>query len=416
VLIFCFRGRNGGDFSYIVSRFASTLEPNQERRIVMNIGIACYPTYGGSGVVATELGKALAERGHIVHFITYDRPVRLDFFTRNIFYHQVSPPEYPLFDFVPYESALTSKLVEVALYHNLDLLHVHYAIPHASSAFLAREILESHGRKLPFITTLHGTDITLVGKEEAYKPIVEFSLNKSDGITAVSEYLQQSTLENFQITREVRVIPNFLDIDRFRRMNVRDVRNRLAGRDEKIIMHASNFRKVKRMDDVLDVFLKIHEAMPSRMLLLGDGPERSALEKRVRDLNMTADVIFLGNQDRIEDILPLGDLFLIPSEVETFGLAALEAMASGLPVVGTNTGGMPEVVQDGLSGHLLPLGDVDGMAEACIRILGDSETYRHYANNANQRAQDFSIENVVPLYEAYYNEVLGLAVAQPAHV
>jgi len=373
----------------------------------MQIGIACYPTYGGSGVVATELGKALAERGHVIHFITYERPVRLDYFTENIFYHQVSPPTYPLFDFVPYESALTSRLVDVALHHELDLLHVHYAIPHASAAYLAQQILREKGREVPCITTLHGTDITLVGREEAYAPIVEFSLNHSNGVTAVSEYLKQVTQEYFNLKQPVHVIPNFLDMSRFRRLDSKHVRNRLAGRDEKILVHASNFRKVKRVNDVLDVYLKVREVLPSRLMLIGDGPERSPLEKRVRELGLTHDVLFLGNQDRIEDILPLGDLFLLPSESETFGLAALEAMASGLPVVSTLSGGLPEVIEDGKSGRLLPVGDVEGMSRAAIEILSDPDLFRAYANAAAERAQEFCQENIVPLYESLYQEAVS---------
>lgn len=374
----------------------------------MKIGIVCYPTIGGSGVVATELGKSLAGRGHTVHFITYDRPVRLRGYSGNIYYHEVSPVNYPLFKFVPYESALASKLVEIVCYHKLDVLHVHYAIPHASSAFLAQQILIQNCMFVPFITTLHGTDITLVGKDSAYEPVVSFSINQSNGVTTVSDSLKQDTLRNFTINREIEVIPNFVEMERFENTPPRqEFRNCLAPQGERLLMHVSNFRPVKRVNDLYDVFKRVREQLSNvKLVLIGDGPERSPLERRVYADTMENDVIFLGNQEVVEDLLPLGDVFLFPSENESFGLAALEAMSCGLPVVGSNTGGIPELVEPGVSGFLSNVGNVDEMAVHALDILKDETTLKTFKSAARARAKCFDIHEIVPAYESYYERVI----------
>ncbi|ASU36413.1 N-acetyl-alpha-D-glucosaminyl L-malate synthase BshA [Mucilaginibacter xinganensis] len=372
----------------------------------MKIGIVCYPTFGGSGVVATELGKALADRGHQVHFVTYNQPARLDLFSENLFYHEVSVSNYPLFDFPPYELALASRLVDVVRFEKLDILHVHYAIPHASAAFMAKQILMTYGIYIPVVTTLHGTDITLVGKDRTFKPVVTFSINKSDGVTAVSEHLRNDTYNFFEIENDIRVIPNFIDLKRFNLKAKDHFKKAIAPSGEKIIVHTSNFRKVKRTHDVIRIFAKIVEKIPSKLLMVGDGVERSYCEQLARDLNVCDEVRFLGKQDAIEEILSVSDLFLMPSESESFGLAALEAMACKVPVVSSNAGGLPELNVDGETGFLKDVGDVAGMAEKSIYILEDAERLQTFKDNALARAKVFDLANILPIYENYYLEVL----------
>ena len=372
----------------------------------MKIGIVCYPTFGGSGVVATELGKALADHGHQVHFVTYNQPARLDLFSENLFYHEVSVSNYPLFDFPPYELALASRLVDVVRFEKLDLLHVHYAIPHASAAFMAKQILQTYGIYIPVVTTLHGTDITLVGKDRTFKPVVTFSINKSDGVTAVSEHLRHDTYDFFEIENDIRVIPNFIDLNRFNLKPKDHFKKAIAPNGEKIIIHTSNFRKVKRTADVIRIFAKIVEKIPSKLLMVGDGVERSQCEQLARDLNVCDEVRFLGKQDAIEEILSVSDLFLMPSESESFGLAALEAMACKVPVISSNAGGLPELNVDGETGFLKNVGDVEGMAEKAIYILEDEERLQNFKDNALTRAKKFDLANILPVYENYYLEVL----------
>ena len=372
----------------------------------MKIGIVCYPTFGGSGVVATELGKALADRGHQVHFVTYNQPARLDLFSENLFYHEVSVNNYPLFDFPPYELALASRLVDVVRHEKLDLLHVHYAIPHASAAFMAKQILMTYGIYIPVVTTLHGTDITLVGKDRTFKPVVTFSINKSDGVTAVSENLREDTFKFFEIENEIRVIPNFIDLTRFSLKAKDHFKKAIAPSGEKILVHTSNFRKVKRTEDVIKIFAKVVKKIPSKLLIVGDGPERSGCEQLCRDLGVTENVRFLGKQDAIEEILSVADLFLMPSQSESFGLAALEAMACKVPVISTNAGGLPELNVDGLTGFLRDIGDVDGMAERSIYILEDEARLETFKENALARAKEFDLSTILPIYEAYYLEVI----------
>jgi N-acetyl-alpha-D-glucosaminyl L-malate synthase BshA len=373
----------------------------------MNIGIVCYPTFGGSGVVATELGKALALNGHQVHFITYSMPVRLDFFSQNITYHEVSVSSYPLFDYAPYESALASKLVDVARSEKLDILHVHYAIPHASVAWLAKQILATYGINIPVVTTLHGTDITLVGKDLSYEPVVTFAINNSDGITAVSESLKRDTYRNFKIEKEIRVIYNFVDLTRFGKEASVQLKQSLAPNGEKLIVHTSNFRKVKRVEDVVRVFDRIVKSMKAKLILVGDGPERAAIEKLCKEIGNCEHVRFMGKQEAVEDILSCCDLFIMPSESESFGLAALEAMACRIPVISTNTGGMPELNVHGHTGFMSAVGDVDDMAFHAIRLLSDPLMLSSFKKNAYEQAQRFSIEAILPQYVAYYNEVLA---------
>jgi len=372
----------------------------------MKIGIVCYPTFGGSGVVATELGKALADKGHQVHFITYSQPARLDFFSENLFYHEVSVSKYPLFDYPPYELALASKMVDVIRYEKLDILHVHYAIPHASAAFMAKQILASFGIYIPVITTLHGTDITLVGRDATYKPVVTFSINQSDGVTAVSEHLKNDTYNHFEITKDIRVIPNFVDLNRFSQKAKDHFKKAIAPEGEKIIIHTSNFRKVKRVPDVVYIFAKILEKIPSKLLLVGDGPERSSVEQLCRQLNLGQNVRFLGKQDAVEEILSVADLFVMPSETESFGLAALEAMACQIPVISTNEGGIPELNIDGVTGYMSNIGDIDEMATNSVYILEDETRLSKFKENALKRALEFDISNITPLYENYYLEVI----------
>ncbi len=373
----------------------------------MNIGIVCYPTFGGSGVVATELGKALASRGHKVHFITYSQPARLDFFNENLFYHEVNVSTYPLFDYPPYETSLASRLVDVVKFEKLDILHVHYAIPHASAAVFAKHILASEGIRIPVITTLHGTDITLVGRDKTYTPVISYSINESDGVTTVSESLKRETLELFDVKKEILVIPNFVDFSRFSKKPKDHFRKVIAPNGEKMIIHTSNFRKVKRVGDVVRVFQKINEKTPSRLLLIGDGPERINIEMLCRELNIASLITFLGKQEAVEEILSICDLFILPSEHESFGLAALEAMACELPVISSNTGGIPELMIDGVTGFMSNVGDVEKMANDALLILEDTETLKRFKSNALARAREFSIDTVLPQYENFYSSVLS---------
>ena len=371
----------------------------------MKIGIVCYPTYGGSGVVATELGKALAKAGHQVHFITYSQPQRLDFFNENLYYHEVNIPAYPLFQYAPYESALSSEMVHVVKYMKLDLLHVHYAIPHASSAYLAKQILAAQGIHIPVITTLHGTDITLVGKDSSYEPVETYSINQSDGVTAVSEFLKEDTYRHFAVTKDIAVIPNFIDLERFKRQKKDHFKLAICPNGEKLIVHTSNFRKVKRIDDVIMIFHKLRQQIPSKLLLVGDGPDRARIEKLCMELDMFPDVRFLGKLDAIEEVLSVADLFLMPSESESFGLAALEALACEVPLITTNVGGLPELNIPGVTGFLSDLGDVDDMVKNAVIILQD-ENLPTFKENALARAKEFDITNILPLYERYYESIL----------
>ncbi len=372
----------------------------------MKIGIVCYPTYGGSGVVATELGKGLARKGHQIHFITYRQPARLTSFQENVFYHEVSSEDYPLFEYTPYDTALASKLVDVVKYENLDLLHVHYAIPHAAVAYMAKKILLTEGRDVPFITTLHGTDITLVGNHPSFAPVVAFSINKSDGVTAVSKSLRDQTFDSFKIDRDIEVIYNFIDFNRFARKDKDHFKKAIAPNGERILIHTSNFRKVKRVDDVIHIFKIIQEKIPSKLLLIGDGPERRNLEELCRQIGLCDEIRFLGKQDAVEELLAIGDLFLIPSESESFGLAALEAMACEVPVISTNTGGLPEVNIQGETGFLSDVGDVEAMAANGIKILSDDKMLERFRANALAQAKRFDISNVLPHYEKYYETVI----------
>lgn len=372
----------------------------------MKIGIVCYPTYGGSGVVATELGLGLAKKGHEVHFITYRRPVRLAHFLPNVFYHEVDGEDYPLFEYPPYDTALASKIVDVVQYQNLDILHVHYAIPHATVAYTAKKILLTKGRYIPVITTLHGTDITLVGNNRAFAPVVEFSINKSDGVTAVSQALKTDTLNLFDIERDIRVIYNFIDFDRFKKTNKDHFKKIIAPDGERILAHTSNFRKVKRIEDAIRIFKRVHEAVPSKLLMIGDGPERQNAEQLCRELHLCDHVRFLGKQDPIEELLAICDLFLMPSESESFGLAALEAMACEVPVISSNGGGLPEVNLHGVTGFLSDPGKVDEMASYAIQLLENEQMLLQFRENALQQAQRFALDQILPDYERYYEEIL----------
>ncbi|NLR92979.1 N-acetyl-alpha-D-glucosaminyl L-malate synthase BshA [Flammeovirga agarivorans] len=373
----------------------------------MKIGIICYPTYGGSGVVATELGKNLASKlGHEVHFITYDQPTRLDFFDENIFYHKVDIRTYPLFKYPPYELALTSKMVEVALAEKLDVLHAHYAIPHASAAYTAKQILAKKGIDMPVVTTLHGTDVTLVGKDDSFEPVVAFSIDESDCVTSVSESLKKETYEYFDLTKDIKVIPNFVDLDRFTKHKKDHFKTAICPNGEKLLVHVSNMREVKRADDALEVFKRVREKIPCKLLMVGDGPERAKLEEKCAELRTCADVRFLGKIAEVEEILSVADLYLMPSEKESFGLAALEAMACQVPVVSSNAGGIPEVNIHGLTGMMSEVGDVDDMAKNALHILDDANL-PYYKENALKQAQQFSIEKVCPLYEDIYKEAIA---------
>lgn len=373
----------------------------------MKIGIVLYPTYGGSGVVATELGKGLAQKGHSVHFITYSQPSRLDVFNENLYYHEVDLLTYPLFHYPPYELALASKMVNVVQFEKLDLLHVHYAIPHASAAYMAKQILAEDNISIPVITTLHGTDITLVGKDPSFEPVVTFSINQSDYVTAVSEDLKKDTYSHFNIKKDIKVIPNFIDLIKFRKMKKDHFKKAICPNGEKLIVHTSNFRKVKRVDDALRVFQGIINAMPAKMLLIGDGPERANMEMLCRELDICDDTRFLGKQEAIEELLSVADLFIMPSEKESFGLAALEAMACEVPLISTNAGGLPELNINGKTGFLSDVGDIEDMTKNALFILQD-ENLTEFKQNALQRAKDFDISKILPQYEAVYNEVLDM--------
>lgn len=373
----------------------------------MKIGIVLYPTFGGSGVVATELGMSLAKKGHEVHFITYSQPVRLGTFGENTFYHEVRVSEYPLFDYEPYETVLASKMVDVVKHEKLDILHVHYAIPHASAAFMAREILKSQGIIIPFVTTLHGTDITLVGKDPAFEPVITFCLNQSDAVTAVSESLKSDTYKHFSTTREILVIPNFVPVRKKRNDVSHETRRRYAPDDEPILCHVSNFRKVKRVEDVLRVFARVNEVKKSRMILVGDGPERYRLEEMCRELNLCNRVRFFGKVRDTQHVMEIADLFLLPSETESFGLAALEAMAMGVPVISSNTGGIPEVNISGETGFTSDVGDVEDMAKNALFILKDKETLEAFRTRALERSQIFDIKTIVAQYEQLYMNLLA---------
>jgi len=373
----------------------------------MKIAIVCYPTFGGSGVVATELGLELAKKGNEVHFITYKQPVRLELLNPNIFYHEVNVPEYPLFHYQPYELALSSKIVDMVKLYNIELLHVHYAIPHAYAGYMAKKMLEDEGIRIPMVTTLHGTDITLVGKHPNYKTAVTFSINKSDVVTSVSESLKKETNELFDIRKEIEVIPNFIDFsDETHRKERKCERHILAKDNEKVITHISNFRSVKRIPDVIDVFNKIQKEIPSKLLMVGDGPEKEKAEKQCEKLGISDKVIFLGNTHEINRILCSSDLFLLPSQTESFGLAALEAMALGVPVISSNSGGLPEVNINGFSGYLSDVGNTDEMAQNGIKILSDVQVLEQFKKNAQETAYRFDIHNIIPLYENLYQEVL----------
>ncbi len=377
----------------------------------MKIGIVCYPTYGGSGVLATELGLALARNGHEIHFITYKRPARLSsHFHENVFFHEVDTEQYPLFEYTPYDTALASKMVDVVQSANLDLLHVHYAIPHAAVAYMAKKILLTQGRYLPVVTTLHGTDITLVGKDRSFAPVVEFSINKSDGVTAVSNSLRKQTHETFDIKRNIEVIYNFIDFSRFKKINKDHFKKAIAPAGERILIHVSNFRKVKRIQDVVQVFARVRAVMPAKLLLIGDGPERRNAEDQTRELGIYEDVRFLGKQDAVEELLAISDIFLMPSESESFGLAALEAMACEVPVISSNAGGLPEVNIHGKTGYMSNVGDVEDMAANTLLILRDEEVLAQFRANALAQAQRFDITEILPHYEAYYEEVLKSAL------
>ena len=368
----------------------------------LKIGLVCYPTFGGSGIVATELGKALAEKGHEIHFITYSKPVRMDWFTKNMYYHEVSVSDYPLFEYAPYELLLSSKLVDVAINQKLDILHVHYAIPHASAAFSAQQILKTRNIDLPFITTLHGTDITLLGKDKSFQPVIEFAINQSDAVTAVSESLKEDTYQFFDIKKNIEVIPNFIDPSLYRFAEDIELRSQFAEKDEVIITHISNFRKVKRVDDVIRIFEGVQKQLSAKLLMVGDGPELHQVKNLARELGISDKVFFLGKSKRIEQITSISDVFLLPSETESFGLVALEAMASGVAVVSSNVGGLPEVNKDGVTGFLNEVGDIEGMTASVLTILKDKDTLARFKTNALDHSQKFELNKIVPVYENLY--------------
>lgn len=372
----------------------------------MNIGIVCYPTFGGSGVVATELAKGLANRGHKLHILSYAKPARLDSFRTDIAYHEVDLSTYPLFEFPPYDLALANMMVHLIQYENLDVLHVHYAIPHATSAYLAKQILNSKAKDVPVITTLHGTDITLIGSDPTYKQVVDFSINQSDGVTAVSEYLKKETYRLFDINKEIKVIPNFIDLDRFKKSQKEHFKKAICPENEKIVTHVSNFREVKRVTDVVAAFSKMLEnGVKAKLLMVGDGPERPKAENKCRELGMCDHVRFLGKQDQVEEVLSISDLFMIPSGSETFGLAALEAMSCSVPVISSNIGGLPEVNVHGETGYLCELGDIECMASHATEILTDENLQDRMSKAARKRAEMFEMDKIVSIYEDYYEEV-----------
>ena len=372
----------------------------------MNIGMVCFPTYGGSGVVATELGKALAKKGHKVHFMSYSQPFRLNLFDENLFYHEVSVNDYPLFDYPPYESVLASKIVDVAMYEQLDLLHVHYAIPHASVAYTAQQILKSKKINLPYVTTLHGTDITLVGRDPSFEPVIRFSLNNSNVITSVSESLKKDTLKTFKIDNKITVIPNFINIDEYTQPLEYCLKKKYAPNGEKILVHVSNFRKVKRVEDVLHIFDRVRKEVPCKLILVGDGPERPAIDALCRQLNTCNDIINLGKINDPKEILCISDVFILPSETESFGLSALEAMAMKIPVISTNSGGLPEVNINNVTGFLSNVGDVEDMAANTLKLLKNSELLTKFKENAFKHAQKFDINTILPQYEKLYEQLI----------
>jgi L-malate glycosyltransferase len=374
----------------------------------MRIGIVCYPTFGGSGVLATELGIALSDKGYEVHFITYEQPVRLSQgFHPNIYFHEVKVPTYPLFDFPPYETALASTMVNVIVNQKLDLLHLHYAIPHASAAYFARQILKKTGQDIPFITTLHGTDITLVGKDSTYAPVVTFSINESDAITAVSNSLREETLRSFEIEKAIEVVPNFVDVKRFHQTDKNHFKQMLAPDGERILVHVSNFRSVKRVQDVVKIFAAVKNEVPAKLLMIGDGPDRQSVEDLARGMNIYGDIRFLGKQEQISEILSIADLFLLPSQTESFGLSALEAMACGVPVISTNAGGLPEINVHGKTGFLSDVGDTAAMAAHAVSILKDDDTLVHFKKAALAHARKFEKQHIIPMYEEIYRKVIA---------
>jgi len=372
----------------------------------MRIGIVCYPTFGGSGVVATELGLELSKRGHEIHFITYSQPVRLELLNKNVHFHEVNVPEYPLFHYQPYELALSSKLVDMVKLHKIDVLHVHYAIPHAYAAYMAKKMLHEEGIEVPIVTTLHGTDITLVGSHPFYKSAVAFSINKSDAVTSVSQSLKDDTLRLFDITNNIQVVPNFIDFEKHTNHFTDCQRAMMADDNEKIITHISNFRPVKRIQDIIQIFYKIQKEIPAKLMMVGEGPEKEPAERLCERLGIEDKVIFFGKSHEIDKILCFSDLFLLPSETESFGLAALEAMASGVPVISSNTGGIPEVNKQGVSGFLSNVGDVDDMAKNALYILKDESILSEFKVNAKVEAKKFDIHEIVPYYEAIYKEAM----------
>jgi len=379
----------------------------------MKIGITCYPTYGGSGVVATELGKALAKRGHEIHFITYAMPTRLSTFMDNIFYHEVEMNNYPLFEFPLYSIALASKMVEVTRFHGLDILHAHYAIPHATSAFLAREILKSethNSMSIRFVTTLHGTDITLTGLEPSFLPTMKFSIEKADGVTAVSKFLADKTNTQYKIDKHIEVIPNFVDIDKFKREDddkTKCFKKNIAPNDEKVFIHISNFRALKRVQDVIKIFYEVRKKLKAKLLLVGDGPDRSDCEQLVRELEISEHVRFMGKQDALVELLSVSDIFMIPSQSESFGLSALEAMSCGVPVISSSVGGLPELNLHNETGYIAEIGDVDRMAKYAVDLLLDKKKYELFSKNARKRAEDFSEDKIVPRYEKFYEQIVN---------
>lgn len=372
----------------------------------MNIGIVCYPTFGGSGVVATELAKGLADRGHNLHILSYSRPARLDSLRTDITFHEVNLSSYPLFEYPPYDLALANMMVNLIQYEKLDVLHVHYAIPHATSAYLAKQILNSRASDIPVITTLHGTDITLIGSDPSYKQVVDFSINQSDGVTAVSEYLKNETYRLFDITKEIRVIPNFIDLDRFKKSKKEHFKKAICPNGEKVITHVSNFREVKRVPDVVAVFNQVlKNGVDAKLLLVGDGPDRQRTEQKCRELDICDHVRFLGKQEQVEEVLSISDLFLIPSGSETFGLAALEGMSCGVPVISSNIGGLPEVNIHGETGYICELGDIECMGRCATDILKDQALHKKMSVAARKRAELFEMDKIVTIYEEYYEEV-----------